>query len=227
MNPTDELTKLKNEVARLKDQMNKLRRFLTIEESETVPGIMNLHITCSSVHLRDPEGELQGFISAGDKGAQIALWGDDQKLRLHLSTGKEGRITFYQPGLKMGVDIGVSDDNHPYVAVLDAGKPRAVMKSREGGGAVSVVHDDGKVRATMISEPLCGEIFAVDGDMRTAVKISSNGMKGGGFLTVNHPNGKAAVILTSTDLCGAVIVQDHRSKIVASLPDPKSFGDKC
>ena len=62
------------------------------------------------------------------------------------------------------------------MGVCEAGQPRAVMKAADVGAAISVVHDDGHARITMVGTPNNGELFAVTPDMKIGVKIAADGM---------------------------------------------------
>lgn len=221
MDTAVELAALKQEVAQLKQQLTEIRRFFNICESETVPGTKTLTLECSGIFLRNPDdpNKLQGMLTASNEGPVLALWGSDEKARVIIDVREDvGGLHIYQKDLKTGVDLGISQNGEPYVAVLHEGQPRAGLKALPDSGVISAVHDDGLVRVALISHATHAEMFVVGGDMKPAVKLSSDGQDGGGFLTVNHANGKAAVILSSIPVGGCVILNDSRGKIIASLP---------
>ncbi len=64
-------------------------------------------------------------------------------------------------------------------------------------------------------------VSVINPDMKTAVKISSQGVHGGGLLTVHHPNGKAALILSNLPETGCIVLNDQDGKVVGTLPDTK------
>jgi hypothetical protein len=228
MDTEAELIALKQEVAQLKQQVAELRRFFTIEEPEKAPGQKIMTVRCSGIFLQNPAepNKTQGLLLANDDGPTIALWGSDEKARVIINVQEDkGAVRVYQEDLKAAVDIGVNEKGESYVGVLHRGNPRAVLKALPENGAVSVVHDDGLVRAMLSSAFDHGEMFVVGGDMKAAVKLSSEGHDGGGFLTVNHANGKAAAILTSTLAGGCVILNDSQGQLVDSLPSLNSGED--
>src|SRR5207247_5055664 len=120
--------------------------------------------------------------------------------------------------LKPAVDLSADDASaRGQVAVMEAGKPRALLKAAETGGAVSVMHDDNFPRALLHADALCGEFIAVNQDLKTSVKITSDGLHGG-LLTVHGSHGKALVALSGAEVGGLVMVNDADGKLRDSLP---------
>lgn len=217
-----ELDQLKSEVAALRRELAELKRFFSIEKPGADNGPALLHVHCSTLTLSDPTdpNRAQGMLAANEDGPALSLWGSDAKARVILSAKKDvASCDLFAKDLKHAVQITVDEPSGcGQVGVLDAGKPRAVMKATDHGGVVSVVHDDGQVRALMLSrEHQGGEFIAVTPDMKTGVRISA-GAPQGGVVSVNRPNGKPGALLACTEESGAVIVNNAKGKLLASLP---------
>lgn len=217
-----ELDQLKSEVAALRRELAELKRFFSIEQPGADNGPALLHIHCSTLTLCDPTdpNRSQGMLAANEDGPALSLWGSDAKARVILSAKKDvASCDLLAKDLKTAVQLTVDEPSgRGQVGILEAGKPRALMKATDQGGVVSVVHDDGQVRALMLSsEHGGGEFLAVTPDMKTGVKITAGGPQGG-VISVNRPNGKPGVLLACTNASGAVIVNDAQGQMLASLP---------
>lgn len=247
MNTETDLATLQQEVARLRREMNELRQFIhyhppgTGDDDQPQSAYLDINCTFFSIFHPDNPSLTQARIMAGPNGACITLAGKDEKTRLLLVVEKDVpelslfskagqyaatlRVENGEPQFDLfgrqgqgGVQMTVAgEEQHGQVGVCAAGRPRAVMKSTETGGAISAVHDDGHPRITVISTEENGELLAVSQDMKVGVKISANGPDGG-FISVNHQNGKAGVIIGTTALCGAVLVNDKEGKMIKALP---------
>jgi hypothetical protein len=247
MNTETEIESLKKEVARLRQEMDEYRQFIRYqppgEGDDGKPNDAYITIRCAIFQLVHPgdSGRSQINIMGGKTGAFVAIMGKDEKTRIMMNVENdvpelsllgddrfhkaslrmgngEPAFELYGPGGKVAVQLSAGGaEGRGQVGVCEAGKPRAVMKATDIGAAISVVHDDGHARVTMVSQLDNGEILAVTPDMKVGVKIAANGMDGG-FITVNRANGKAGVILSNTPLGGTVIVQDQHAKITGHLP---------
>ena len=85
------------------------------------------------------------------------------------------------------------------------------------------MHDDNLPRAFLHANALCGEFIAVNQDVKTSVKITSDGLHGG-LMTVHGSNGKALVALSGAEVGGLVMVNDRQGKLRDSLPSAKGKG---
>ena len=247
MNTELEIETLKQEVARLRREMDEYRQFLrcqpAYEDDDGRQCSAYLTIRCSIFQLAHPSnpGKSQVNIMSGPDGAFVSVLGTDERTRVIMNVEKDvpelslfgsdrqykaclrldkGEPSFelYGKEGKIGVQLKVlGEEGRGQMGVCEAGKARAVMKATEHGGVVSAVHDDGHARITMASTESNGELLAVTPDMKIGVKIAANGLDGG-FITINRANGKAGVILSNTPLGGTVIVQDQHANITGSLP---------
>jgi len=233
MSASTELAALKLEVAELKKQLAKQQRwiddlkpFLSVQKPKGDKP--NLHVQCSQIELRDANisGSFQAIFAAHEDGPFLWMNDRNDKLRLILKIeDDEPSIVLQSKEQKEAVLLNVNEPGGlGQVAVLAEGSPRAVMKAvADGHGAVSVVHEDGKVRACMCSsEHHGGEFLAVTPDMKTGIKITSDGPHGGAIL-VNHSNGKNGVAITCIEKVGVVVVSDRAGNPKSSLPDPKEI----
>ena len=247
MNTETEINALKQEVARLRQEMNELKQFIRYnppgEDDDGQPCSAYITIRCAIFQLAHPSDPSRSLVNimGGKDGAFVSLLGKDERPRLllnmengvpelnlfgddnqykaslRLDQGEPAFELYCQEG-KLAVQLkAVGEEGHGQVGVCAAGKPRAVMKSTEKGAAISVVHDDGHARVTMVSELDNGHLMAVTPDMQVGVKILANGMDGG-LITVNRANGKAGVILSNTPVGGTVVVQDKLGTITGHLP---------
>lgn len=247
MKAENELADLKQEVTRLRREMDELRQFLHYHPPGTgdldQPEAAYLSIRCAIFQLAHPSNPnlSQVNIIGGRNGAFVSVMGQDEKTRVLMQVDKDvpevslfGADSQYKASLrytlgepwfelygkegKIGVQLrAVGDEGRGQIGVCAAGKARAIMKATEQGGVVSAVHDDGHARITMVSTESNGELFAVTPDMKIGVKIAADGLDGG-FITVNRANGKAGVILSNTPLGGTVMVNDHAGNITGTLP---------
>jgi hypothetical protein len=222
MEQNTEIARLTAEVAELRHQVAELRQFFSIERSENAPDLPKaLTLRCTAIHLQDPTdpSRTQGFFSASQEGPCLSLWGSDQKARMILRVEAGGTMCqLFGPDLKLAVELQVDEANcRGQVGVLEAGKPRTVMKASETGGVVSVVHDDNHARVMLHADAECGELIAVNQDLQTSVKISSDGLSGG-LVTVHSNTGKPGVVLAGTAIGGLVMVNDSNGKLRDSLP---------
>ena len=247
MNTETEINALKQEVAQLRREMNELKQFIhyhpAYEDDDGLNCSAYITMQCAIFQLIHPShpGWSQINLMGGKNGAFVAVCGKDERTRvlmqvdndvpevslfgkdnqykacLRLDKGEPSFELYGQEG-KIGVQLkALGEAGLGQIGVCADGKPRAVMKATEPGAAISVVHDDGHARVTMVSELNNGEILAVTPDMKIGVKIAANGLDGG-LITVNRANGKAGVILSNTPLGGTVIVQDQHANITGHLP---------
>ena len=247
MNTETEIESLKQEVARLRQEMNELTQFIHYHPpgkgDDGKPSAAHITMQCAIFQLIHPSnpGWSQVNIMGGKTGAFVSVMGTDERTRVLMQVdnnvpefslfGKDNQykaclrldkdepsFELYGQAGKIAVQLkALGEAGLGQVGVCAAGKPRAVMKATEPGAAISVVHDDGHARVTMVSELNNGEILAVTPDMKIGVKIAANAMDGG-LITVNRANGKAGVILSNTPVGGTVIVQDQHAKITGHLP---------
>jgi len=247
MNAESELAALKQEVARLRREMDEYRQFIHYqppgEGDDGKPEAGYLTIRCAFFMLVHPSNpnRSQVNIMGGRDGAFVSVMGSDEKTRLVMNVEKnvpefnmmdkdgqykaslrldkgEPALELYGKDGKIGVQLKVlGAEGRGQIGVCEAGKARAVMKATEKGAAISAVHDDGHARITLVSSQNNGEMFAVTPDMKIGVKIAADAIDGG-LITVNRANGKAGVIISNTPIGGTVVVQDHSGKITGHLP---------
>ncbi len=229
METNDEIGRLKKDVADLRRQLADLRSLINVEERDDLPGKPKiLHLRCAIITLCNPEkpSETQGLLAGSADGPFLSLWGGDGRARMILKVeGDEAQCDLYGKDLKLGVQMNVDNETgRGQMGVLEQGKPRALLKAAETGGAVSVLHDDNHPRVLLHANDLCGELMAVNQDLKTTVKITSDGLHGG-MLTVHGSHGRPLVALCGSEPCGIVLVKDSKSNVVASLPAAPSDED--
>jgi len=248
MNLETEIETLKQEVARLRQEMNEYRQFIHYhppgkdDDDLDCPAYLTIRCSILSVVNPSPPGQSQINIIASRLGPYIALMGKDEKTRILFQLEKdqpevslmgddhqykaslrvnkdEPSFELYGPEGKIGVQLTVlGAEGRGQVGVLEAGKARAVMKATEKGAAISAVHDDGHARITMVSELENGHLLAVTPDMKVGVKIAADGLDGG-LVTVNNRHGKPGVVLSNFGFGGTVVVNDFKGQRMDSLPN--------
>ena len=222
MEANDEIARLSKEVAVLRQQMAELRQFIHIEERDDLPSKhKHMILRACLITLANPENanETQAMFGGGPEGPYLSLWGKGDRTRVLLQVEAEGPILrMYGQDLKQGAEMSVEDaTSRGQMGVMEAGKPRAVLKATPTGGAVSVLHDDNHPRLMMHADGESGELIAVNQDLKTTVKITSDGLTGG-MLTVHGSHGRALVALSGSDPVGIVMVKDAKGNIVDHLP---------
>ncbi len=231
MDPEPELVSLRQEVAKLRQQMDALLHFITIEMEGKTRQPRSMLLRCSVITMEKAEAphEAQMHISASENGPAIGLWDSRQKGRVILSVEKdEPRVTLYTAELKEAVLLHADQAaGRGLAAVFDNGNPRALMKAGpDSSGAVSVVHDDGQTRITLFGTEDSGQLMVANPDMKATVKISAESELGGGQIVVSAPNGKPSVILSHHHgIGGVVLTNGPDGQPSASLPDA-GYGKK-
>ncbi len=231
MNPDPELASLRQEVAALRQEINALRRFITIETDEDTGEPRNMNLRCGAILFQQPEAphKSQMLIAASEAGPVISLWDSQEKGRLILSVERDDpQVILHTAEGKEAVLLRADPaDGRGYVAVLDNGLPRAVMKAApDNAGVVSVVHDDGHARVLLHGTEDTGTFMTTNPDLKTTVKISSETALGGGLIVVNGPNGKPSVILSHHHRSGGLILTNGADgQPTASVP-PAGVGKK-
>lgn len=247
MNTEIEINALKQEVARLRREMDEYRQFIRYNPASRTdddqPEAAYITIRCAIFQLAHPSdsSRSQVNIMGGPNGGFVSVMGKDEKSRIVMNVENDepslslmGKDNQYKASLrleqgepwfelygnegKVGVQLRVvGEAGRGQVGVCESGKARAVMKATELGGVLSAVHDDGHPRITMNSTESNGELCAVTPDMKIGVRIAADGMDGG-YITINRANGNAGVILSNTPLGGTVIVLDQQNNITGHLP---------
>ena len=231
MDPDPELASLRQEVPKLRQEMNALRRFITIETHPDTGEPRNMNLRCTVLAFEQPEvaNGIQMLLSANEAGPVIALWDRQQKSRVVLSVeGDDPQVTLHTAEGKDAILLRADPaDGRGLIAVFDNGNPRAIMKAApDNAGVVSVLHGDGHARVILHATEGTGTLMTTNPDMKTTVKISSETAMGGGMIVVNDPNGKASVLLSHHHgLGGAVLTNGVDGQPSGSLPTA-GFGKK-
>ena len=235
MNPTDEIAALRNELsllrketAALRKEMNTLHRYIHVQLDEDTDEVTGITISCLAVSFIHPTApaRMQMLFMATTDGPSVGLWDSSEKCRIFLGVeGDQPLITIRTAELKDAVLLRTDPaGGRGLVAVLDNGKPRALIRATDDdAGVISAVHDDGKPRVCIRSTGEHGEIFVTTHDSETAIKLTTNSLGGGGTLTVHGHGAKPAVILgTIAGYGGCIILNDPEGIPYITLPDPKT-----
>jgi hypothetical protein len=212
----DELNRLKQELATLRQQMDGLSqqvkdiaRFFDVQPPDPVHGVaQKVVVRCTDLtlfHRRGKEKEHQIRLAATQSGPYITLNGADEKPRITLSAeNNEAQLELFSADWALGVQIKVEEGNRGSVAVFEAGKPRAGIKASDGEGIVTVVHDDGRARVFLRGGAERGEVNIVSSETRAALSLSST--PAGGFIHVNDCLGSRQAAIVATPGGGQLLV---------------------
>jgi len=217
---TEQVATLTRHVAELQQQVSLFQNLLGTEKLEGSPAPL-LHVRCASLSLCSPENpsQAQAVLAAGSAGPSFALSGTDGSTRVLIDVRQEQpRCVLYGGELKPAVELGAeAATGRGHIGVLEAGKPRTLMKASEAGGAVSVVHDDGRPRAMLFGSAAHGEVLALAADTPAMVKLSCDKSRGGGLVTVSANDAKPAVALSASAEGGAVMVLRKEGTVGCSM----------
>ena len=226
--PVSELDRLKQEIAALRQELTELRQFFQIEPPDKPEGKPILHVRCASLRVCSPldPKRVNAKIAASHSGAFL-LMRRDGKDRIELNSHElDPFLRFHTDDGETAVELAAEDETgRGYVAVFDAGKPRAVMKSTDKAGVVSVVHDDGSVRAGMIAQAESGEVVALRAGLKNGVRMKAL-HEDGGILSVHGPDGQLVASLHATEQGGMFTLRNNAgvpSCSIASLNDSSMF----
>jgi hypothetical protein len=200
-----ELTALKAEVARLKEDA---ALFFIIHRDEHGVVQDDTQLRCWMLHTEHVElakrgtFESRGGMGLDNEGPYVSLWGDDNKARLIMRVrDNAGQLDIFDDALHPVAQMYAGEGGHGHVAVYSPGGiPRAVMKGMETGGAVTVVNEEGRPRAIMLSSKDKegkdkGELVVMNADKPQARIFT--GEAGGGVVTFDNKGDKACIMVTS------------------------------
>ncbi len=248
MNPESEIAELKEQVTRLRREMDELRQFIRYNPPGTgdddQPEAAYITIRCAIftlVHPANPNHSLINMMGSRDKGVCFALAGPDEKTRLLLQVEKGvPEVTLFGKPGQYAATLRVEKEEPELDLYGRNGKLGVMLKVQgdEERGQMGVC-EAGKPRAVMQATHFGGAISVVHDDGHPRVTIASRVDSGdllmvtpdmqvgvkiastgleGGFITVNRANGKAGIILSNIEPSGAIIVNDKRGRRIASLP---------
>jgi hypothetical protein len=216
-----ELEQLKQELAALRQEVKELQRCVQIQPADPAAGTpLRTTIKCTELLLvyRGPEGrDIQARLSASKSGPTLIFYGLENAPGLQLHAGPDmAEFRLFTQHNESAVELSVeAGSGRGSVCVCEAGKPRAIMKAAETGAAISVVHDDGRVRAMLHADIEKGEVMVVTPESKTAVKISGEAL--GGLIAVNRRDGQTGGVLLATEAGGSLMLHDRQGKSGVAL----------
>lgn len=224
MELSTEVAQLKAEVAALREAVDALKYFLHIEPVGTTSELgAGLHIRCTSLAVCHPDAPLdpkgmQALLCAGREGPTFSLNGGDMKPRLTLSaTNEQARLELFGTEMRQAVLIHSDDaDAQGLVEVLDAGKPRAILRAIDNAGVVSALYGDGEARVVLRGDAKGGDLLVVDANQKTSVKLSSDSPEGGNVI-VHSKLGQPAALISSHDGDGVIVAFSPKKNVACSL----------
>ena len=248
MNAESEIAALKQEVTRLRREMDELKQFIRYNPpgagDDGKPEAAYITIRCAIftlAHPAHPDHSLINIMGSRDKGAFLSLMGPDGKTQVLLRVEKD----------VPEVSLFGKDGQYGATLRLENGEPELGLHGRKGrlGVMLRVQGDEergqvgvceaGKPRAVMQARDTGGGVSVVHDDGHARVTMTSEVASGdlmvvtpdmkvgvkissngqeGGFITVNRSNGRPGIILSNIATGGAVIVNNAHGKRIASLP---------
>jgi hypothetical protein len=162
----DELNQLRNEVARLRRELDHVLRVLGQEEklpqqprppfllldaevisirhsADKMPILLKAEEGYACIYLNDNDGRARGLFQIDENGsARFEIWNKDQEVVVSIGETKEGA-------------------GEIFVASAD-GKPRAGLKVHELGGIVSAQNSAGQTNVLMLGKDQGGTFVVAD-----------------------------------------------------------------
>jgi hypothetical protein len=210
--PPSELEELRREVRELRKELALLRRFIRVTPAEEgIPP--SAQVRCSSLILvtRGCNPEKQAILEATSTGGALAIMGEKGASRLELSASS--MVLRGSNGSEAVEICAEPETNRGSVLVFEDGGPRAVIKAAANGGCVSVLHDDGSPRGSLVSTEHHGaDLLMVTPDLKPGVRISS-GAPNGGLISVHRTNGSPAVSLMCGQTAAGVAIRKSNGKV--------------
>lgn len=238
----DELNQLRNEVARLRRDLNHVLRVLGQEEklpqqprppfllldaevisirhsADKMPILLKAEEGYACIYLNDSDGRARGLFQIDENGsARFEIWNKDQEVVVSIGETKDGA-------------------GEIFVASAD-GKPRAGLKVHELGGIVSAQNSAGQTNVLMLGKDQGGtfvvadaegrpvaEITTVDGDGVISIKGKTGYQtaymgcdENRGLIAVLGKEGEQAVALTSDEKGGTLVLFDSKGEPKSNLP---------
>ena len=178
----EELNALKEEVARLRGDLDHVLRVIGQEEDlPEQPRPPFLLLEAEMISIRQTPESIPMVIKAQEGSASIYLNDDEARPRGLFQVDEEGRarLEIWNKKQQLVVSIGETNDGggEIYVASAD-GKPRAGMKASEVGGIVSAQNSAGQPNALLVGKDEGGTIVVADAQGRPLAEIATNEEKG-------------------------------------------------
>ncbi|HEY5043885.1 MAG TPA: hypothetical protein VIK53_18080 [Verrucomicrobiae bacterium] len=210
----NEITQLRQELDALRKEFQELRRFLRVDPPEEEGKPATLNITCTTLSLCDPQGQLRGRLIAAKDAAFLSFDGGDAQQRIFFGVENDEPLLEFQTAAHettlhayAGAQSGRGE-----IVVFEKGRPRAVMKAFDGErGSVAVTHDDGTPCAGMISQKTGGQIMLLTPEHKVAIKLVSDIeiAPEGGMILVSRKDGQPVVSMNAAASGGAVMILDE------------------
>jgi len=205
MNPTEnlsELDQLKQEVARLKEQMRQLTRFIHYHPADVdddgKPLAEHLSIMCWHIAMLDPRepGKTQIRLTASQYGSSINLFDSNEKSGIHLTVNNED-----------GAEISLDDRDH---------KCRlAARVDEEGIPSLQILEPDNKVAVHVGYDKQNHPLVGVEhqGEPRACLKATEKY----GHVSAVHNGGQGRVAMVSQETSGEILLLNPDMRVAVKL----------
>jgi hypothetical protein len=239
----DELTQLREEVARLRRDLDHVLKLLGETNYElTSPRKERAWLQPQCVQIMGGKGEhMPVEISGNDECGGIYFYDKAGRCRGALVVTEQGlSLAFKNEDGKPGVSIGAAKGHGELAVFSPDGKPKVIVKSGKLGGSVNCVQSSGQPAVYMLAGESGGKLEIVNQMHRSSVSLFHDETGAGivrlhessgepmvvmgctadsGLMTVFGPLGEEAVILCSAANGGAVVVCDENGNQRAAFPN--------
>lgn len=199
-----EIDQLKQDVARLKEQMRQLTRFIHYqpagEDDDGKPLAEHLSIMCWNITLLDPRqpGKTQISLTASQFGPSINLHDSDEKSGINLLVNNEDgpEISLNDRDRKCRLSARVDKDGIPSIQILEPDNKVAVhIGYDKGSDPLVAVEYKGEPRACIKGTEKLGVVSAVHNGGQA--RVSMIGQESSGEIFLLNPDMKCVVKLST------------------------------
>jgi hypothetical protein len=194
METQSEIAQLKQEVTRLRREMDELKQFIQYNPPGTgdddQPEAAYITIRCaifSLVHPANPNHSLINMMGSRDKGAFISLLGPDERTRVLLQTEK---------GASEMTLFGDKPGQYAATLLVKDGEPELALYGRQGKLGVL---------AKVAGETELGQVGVCEGGKPRAI-MQARAKGSGGGISVVHDDGHPRVAITSEVASGDILM---------------------
>lgn len=194
----DELSQLKAEVERLRQNLDHVLRVIGQEEElPEQPRAPFLLLEAEMISIRQTQDRIPMVIKAQDGSASVYLNDDEARARGIFQIDEEGRarLEIWNKKHQLVVSIGETNEGggEIYVASPD-GKPRAGMKASEFGGIVSAQNSSGQPNALLVGKDEGGTVVVADANGRPLAEIATTDEKGASLVFFDEQGNAKATL---------------------------------
>jgi hypothetical protein len=203
----EEIDKLREEVARLRRDMNHVLSLLDQDDdAPDYPRPEYPSFEGKQVSVRSHKMRIPFTVHATETGVDLCLSDKNHCTRLLLSIGENAAcLELRNAQGKVIAALSEAADGSGQFAIFDKdGQPRSSMRVSDFGGVVNVVDPKGRPLSVMTASQHGGEIFVANDHRNMAVKITAS--ERGGMVVVHEPSGQVMGFLMADGNTGSCTI---------------------